>query len=73
MNAEKRNVQASLFAGVTEIVIGVVMALTGWGTWYFEHFHFFGILGVGFILYAYYYCLFYRRDTSEAIWKKKKK
>ena len=70
--AERRNVLATLYMGVTEIIVGVVMVLTGAADWYFETFHFFGVLGMGGILYAYWYCFFYRQDTGETLWRKKK-
>lgn len=70
--AELRNMKATLYMGFTEILVGLFMVLMGWSDWYFETFHFFGILGLGAILYSYFYCYFYRQDTGEPIWKMKK-
>ncbi len=41
-------------AGFTEIIVGIIMVLTGASDWYFETFHFFGIMGMCLIFYAYW-------------------
>jgi uncharacterized membrane protein YphA (DoxX/SURF4 family) len=73
MNVEKRTIKASIMAGFTEIVIGIIMVLTGAATWYFNTFHFFGIMGVCLIMYAYWHLYFLYQDTGEGLWSKKEK
>ena len=65
MKAELRQVKASMYAGITDIVFGVFAWLTGFADWYFIHFHFFGILGIGMIFYAVWLYYFYSIDTME--------
>lgn len=67
MKAEERTIQASIYAGATEIIFGVIMWLTGWGTWYFERFHFFGTMGLCMLFYAYWHLYLLRRDREQ--WK----
>ena len=72
MKSEKRIIKASIAAGITDTIIGLIMAITGWHEWYYNHFHVFGILGLGMILYGLYHLLFYKIDTGELTWLKKK-
>jgi len=68
MKPEERNIKASVMAGVSDILIGLIMYLTGAADWYFQRFHFFGIMGIGLLLYSYWYIYFYRKDTGKRIW-----
>jgi hypothetical protein len=63
MKYEQRVIKASAAAGATELLIGLVASVTGFHEWYFEHFHFFGVLGVGMLLYAAYHEYYRRRDS----------
>lgn len=65
MKSERRIIKASLFAGITDILIGLVMFLTGWHEWYFNHFHVFGVLGLGMIAYAYWHNYFLIKETKK--------
>jgi len=58
MNAEKRIIKASFFAGLTDIGVGLFMFVTGWHSWYFERFHVFGVLGLGMVAYAFWHFVF---------------
>jgi len=62
MKAEMRVVKASLWTGITDLLFGVLMFMTGWGDWYYTRFHFFGIIGFSLIIYAYWTLFFMRRD-----------
>ena len=62
MRVEQRTYMASIYAGVTDILIGLFMYFTGWHQWYFDHFHFFGVLGIGMLAYGFWHRRFYRRD-----------
>lgn len=67
---ERRVIQASIFAGLTEMALGLVMVLTGTADWYFETFHFFGILGFGLVMYGVYTWILARKDTGDSPWQK---
>jgi hypothetical protein len=71
MNVEKRQIKASIFAGFTDILIGFIMFLTGWHQWYFDHFHFFGVLGIGMLAYGYWSIYFYNNEVGGRVWKEK--
>lgn len=59
MKVEQRQIKASMYAGITDIIFGLIMYATGAADWYFEHFHFFGILGIGMIFYSVWLLYFY--------------
>jgi hypothetical protein len=65
MKGEDRIIKASAMAGFTDIAFGLFMYLTGWGDWYFVHFHFFGMLGVGMIAYAFWHAFFKRWEGGK--------
>lgn len=63
MNAEKRTIKASICAGLTDIIIGIIMFLTGWHEWYYQHFHVFGIIGLGMLAYGFWHNYFLIKET----------
>lgn len=71
MKNEHRVIKATLYTGWTELLIGLIMAWTGWQQWYYEHFHFFGILGMGMLIYSMWHAHFLHKDTGEILWKMK--
>lgn len=71
MNAEKRTIRASVLAGVTDILFGLLMYFTGYGDWYYAKFHMFGIIGFGMLAYGYWHLYFYNIETGERVWKMK--
>ena len=73
MNVEKRTIKTSIAAGITEMVFGLIMYLTGWADWYFNRFHFFGIMGICMFFYALWNEYFLYKDTGEGVWMKKRK
>lgn len=73
MNNEERIIKASACAGFTELLIGLIMALTGAHQWYFDHFHFFGVLGMGMLVYAYWHGYYFKKETGKDLWTMKKK
>jgi len=64
LKAEQRTYKASFYAGFTDILIGLVFYLTGFADWYYAHFHVFGVLGLGMILYSFYHWLLYKREHN---------
>ena len=69
MNAEKRTIKASILAGITDIIFGLIMYFSGWSTWYFNHFHFFGIMGFGMLAFGFWNIFFYNIETGGTVWK----
>jgi hypothetical protein len=65
MNNEKRIIKASACAGVTDILFGLFMYWTGWGDFYYQHFHVFGMLGFGMLAYAYWHQYFYNLEVKK--------
>ncbi len=63
--AERRIIKASFYAGIADILLGLVMYFTGLHEWWFKHFHTFGVLGIGLIFYSFFHLLFYRIDRNE--------
>lgn len=72
MHSEQRIIKASILAGVTDIIVGLFMFITGWHQWYYDHFHVFGILGIGMLAYGIWHGVLYSRDTGRSIWQRKK-
>ena len=70
MRAELRSVNASILAGFTDIIVGLLMFFTGWHQWYFDHFHFFGIMGLSMLFYGYWYIFLLRKEGAYK-WVKK--
>lgn len=68
MKSEQRIIKATIYAGWTELIVGFIMAITGWHDWYFKHFKFFGIMGLGMIFYAMWHHHFYKKETGKTIW-----
>ena len=58
MKAEIRTINAMAMTGVTDLIIGLIMFATGWHEWYFNHFHFFGIMGFSSLAYAFWHYYF---------------
>ena len=71
MKQEERIIKASMMAGITDIAFGIFMSLTGWQEWYFNHFHVFGVLGIGMLAYGYWHKKLYEIETGVDVWKKK--
>jgi len=65
VRAELRQVKASMYAGLTDIVFGLIMYFTKAADWYFAHFHFFGILGIGMVFYSVWLYYFFALDTQD--------
>jgi hypothetical protein len=65
MKYEKRIIKASLLAGLSELVLGVIFWVTGFAEWWYNHLHFFGYLGLGMILYASWHYYYYRKESKE--------
>ena len=63
MKSERRIIKSSIMTGLTEILIGILFALTGLHDWYFEHFKFFGVIGLGMLLYGLYHYYYWRNET----------
>ncbi len=61
MKQELRVIKSSFYAGITDMIIGLIMFMTGWHQWYYDHFHFFGILGIGMICYAIWHYYLYNK------------
>jgi len=68
MRHERRTIKVSLLTGITDIALGLIMYFTGAADWYYEHFHIFGILGMGFIIWAIWHMYFYRKEVGLKIW-----
>lgn len=68
MNAEKRTIKASILAGFTDIIFGLIMYFTGVSNWYYATFHFFGIMGFGMLAFGYWSIYFYNRETGGKVW-----
>jgi len=64
MKSEERIIKASLLAGVSDILIGIIFYLTGFADWYFAKLHFFGILGLGMLWYAFWHNYLYKKDLK---------
>lgn len=52
MKNEQRMYKSSIIAGIGDILVGLIMYFTGWHDWYYNHFKFFGVLGIGMIIYG---------------------
>ena len=63
---EKRIIKSSFMAGLTDVVIDLIMIMTGVHEWYFEHFKFFGVISIGMMLYAGWHQYFYYRDKRRS-------
>jgi len=73
MNAEERTIKASILAGITDIIIGLIMFFTGFGDWYYSKFHVFGIIGLGMLAYGFWHLYFLRKETGVKFkWMKQK-
>lgn len=72
MKQEIRIIKASVLTGITEMLIGLFMALTGLHQWYFDRFHFFGILGLGLLIYGFWLQYFYKKENGGDVWRIKK-
>ena len=68
MRYEKRTIKVSLMTGLTDIVIGLILYLTGIADWYYERFHVFGVLGLGFVIWALWHSYYYKKETGKNIW-----
>jgi hypothetical protein len=71
MKSESRIIKASVLTGFTEMAVGLFMALTGWHTWYNDHFHFFGVLGLGMAIYGFWHGVLFRKEKGQSAWKTK--
>ena len=71
MRNELRIIKSTFMAGLTDVLTGLVMFFTGWHEWYFEHFHVFGILGLGMLYYAAWHWYFYVKDRGDFFWNLK--
>ena len=69
MKSENRIIKASIATGLTEIIIGLFMAGTGLHNWYYDHFHFFGVLGIGMLSYGLWHWYYKIKDTPKSgVW-----
>jgi len=68
MKPEERNIKASICAGVSDIIFGLILYKLDWIEWYFQRFHFFGIMGMAMLFYSFWYIYFYRKDTGKSLW-----
>jgi len=66
MNGENRIINASILAGLLDMLLGFLMWLTGY-QFYYMH----GVLGVGMIFYGLCHALFKYVDTGVVIWMRK--
>jgi len=64
MKNEMRMIKASFLTGVSELLLGVFMSFTGWHDWYYNHFKFFGVLGIGMLFYAFWHWVFYKLEVK---------
>jgi hypothetical protein len=62
MQYERRVIRASIYTGLTEILIGIILVLTHIADWYYNTFHFFGIFGFSMITYATWHWILLKRD-----------
>ena len=69
MKSEERVIKASLMAGLSDVIVGILFHFTGIHDWYFTNFKFFGVLGIGMLLYAFWHAYFYYSDTRWSLWK----
>jgi hypothetical protein len=65
MKWEDRLIKASALTGFTDILLGLLMYWTGWGDWYYSHFHIFGIFGFSMIVYAYWHLYLIRQGERK--------
>ena len=65
---ETRIIKSSIMTGLTEMLIGLFMWSTGWHVWYYEHFHFFGIIGIGMFVYGAWHTYYYYKEVGEMKW-----
>lgn len=61
MKSEQRIYQASIIAGLLDMIVGLLMYLTGLHDWYFDHFKVFGVLGIGMVLYGLSHYILYKK------------
>lgn len=55
MKYEDRAIKASFLAGITDILVGIIMHFTGWHEWWYNQFHLFGVIGLGMIAYSFWH------------------
>ncbi len=60
-----RVIKASLFAGFTDLAIGLIMSFTGLHEWYYDKFRFFGVLGLAMITYGTWHYILYKKDGAK--------
>ena len=70
MRSERRIIRASIYTGISEMSIGLFMAITGLHQWYYDRFHFFGVLGLGMAIYGFWHMILLKKETGEWAWKK---
>ena len=66
MKYENRIVKASLAAGLSECLLGVIALWAGFGYWWFEHVGMFGYLGIGMVLYSIWHYIFIKIDNKKS-------
>ena len=71
MKSEERIIHASILAGWTDIILGLIFYLTGFADWYYTRFHVFGVIGMGMLAYGFWHSVLYRRGMQSE--KKKSK
>ena len=64
MRFELRIILATFLAGVSDLILGVILVLTGVANWWYNTFHLFGMLGFGMIAYSFWHYILYRRDKA---------
>jgi len=68
MRHERRTIKVSLLTGLTDIIVGLILYFTGVADWYYSRFHVFGVLGMGFIIWAAWHYYFYKKEVGYKIW-----
>ena len=70
MKSEQRIYKSSMIAGLLDVLIGLIMYITGLHDWYFEHFKVFGVLGIGMFIYGLVHYYYYKKEFNNG--KKRK-
>jgi len=66
MKFENRYIKSMVLMGVSEIILGVIFWATGFADWWFNYLHFFGYLGLGGILVAFWHYVLLRWDNRKS-------
>jgi hypothetical protein len=70
MNNERRIVKAMAYAGITVVVLGLLLVWAGFAKWWFDKTHLLGTFGIEMLVYAVWHAYLYKKETGESIWSR---